>query len=130
MCEFLEDTRLILEDTWHEMVNMKNFNNNQPLEKLSFYTINSFITEVSIIYCSANQWTGFCMTGASVMKKLNHKSVFSILSTIHDDVEKVSSYILDWLVNMSLTHPLSMRPLGKYIIKVTQKYYIFVFCCL
>ena len=73
------------------MVSIKNFNNNHPLEKLYFYTINSFITEVSIIYCSANQWTGFSMTRAFVMKKLNRISVFRILPTIYDDVEKISS---------------------------------------
>ena len=33
-------------------------------------TITSFMTEVPII-CRANQWTGFYIIGASVMKELN-----------------------------------------------------------
>ena len=31
---------------------------------------NPFMMEADIIYCSANQWTGFCMISGSVMKGL------------------------------------------------------------
>ena len=32
---------------------------------------NSFMPEVPIIFCKANQWTGFHMIGTSVMRELN-----------------------------------------------------------
>ena len=46
--------------------------------------IKFFIADVSIILetrpliCSANQWTGFCMIGTSVMKKLSFGEIFAI----------------------------------------------------
>ena len=37
-------------------------------KKFDFFDFNSFMTEAVI---GANQWTGFCMITASVMKELN-----------------------------------------------------------
>ena len=44
---------------------------NEIREKRSEDGINHFMTEAVIILCGANQWTGFYMITASVMKGLS-----------------------------------------------------------
>ena len=65
-------------------------------------TFNSFMTKVVLIlwYCSANQWTGFYMTTASVMKELKEKSV----KWVEDSCKtKRALYKMPWwLVNVCL----------------------------
>ena len=78
---------MFLEECHENLVRQRHFS----LIKRDF--INSFMTEAVIIYkpvpqisCSANQWTGFYMITASVMKELMEKHYqFISICLFHTD---------------------------------------------